>query len=340
MNGVGGSGLAAVAALKISLESGNSAAISTCLQLAKGMPDALKAYAAGAALWADGKKAGAFGLWPGEFPHLGEEVTTHDWHGWELALPDSDEESLFDAMEKELATLRPDPEAAPEVQIELATRLLDPETTATFGPKRVRDAMMACADVLADEPMADGVVGKMVQRARLAGAPHIECLRIEARVFMAAGDFSSGYARWLQVIESEEGEIQPADYVQAARCVMEDMQPGAAIELLTRGRKRFPTDPGFALDAAWLLLGTGHPEDSGVMLEHGFTIPFTQEQQQTALAMLICAAEQTERTERANTALAELLQLSPDWGTDEFLGSLDWPEALKQSLLAVAQRNR
>ncbi len=161
-------------------------------------------------------------------------------------------------MGEELETLKPDPEAAPELKIELATRLLNPETTATFGAKRVRDAMMACAEVLADEPAADSVVGKMMERARLAGAPHVDCLRIEARVFMAAGDFTSGYARWLQVIDSEEGEIRPADYLQAARCVIEDMQPDAAIELLTRAKKRFPTDSGFALEAASMLLTSGH----------------------------------------------------------------------------------
>lgn len=340
MNAVAGSGPAAVEALKISLLQGDSAAISACLQLAKDLPDSMKAYAAGSALWADGKKAGAFALWPGEFPNLTEELAIHDWHGWELALPSSDEENLFDAMGEELATLKPDPEAAPELKIELATRLLNPETTATFGAKRVRDAMMACAEVLADEPAADSVVGKMMERARLAGAPHVDCLRIEARVFMAAGDFTSGYARWLQVIESEEGEIRPADYLQAARCVIEDMQPDAAIELLTRAKKRFPTDSGFALEAASMLLTSGHPEDSGVMLEHGFTIPFKPDQEQTALAMLVCAAEQTERKERADEALAELIKLSPDWGSDDFLNGLSWPEALKQSLLEVAKRNR
>jgi predicted Zn-dependent protease len=131
-----------------------------------------------------------------------------------------------------------------------------------------------------------------------------------------------------------------SDYLEAARCVMEDMQPAAAIELLTRGKNRFPAEASFAFDAAWLLLSNGRPEDAGVMLEHGFAIPFPEEQKQTALAMLVCAAEQTSRAERADEAFAELLTLSAEWGSEEALKGIDWPEELKQSLLAVAARNR
>ena len=58
------------------------------------------------------------------------------------------------------------------------------------------------------------------------------------------------------------------------------------------------------------------------------------------MAMLLCAAEQTGRTDRADQAHQELLKLSEDWGKEESLKSLDWPEALKENLLAVAKRNR
>ncbi|WP_035609767.1 hypothetical protein [Haloferula sp. BvORR071] len=341
MDAVGGTGPAAVEALKISLERKDATAIAACLQAAKSLPDALKAYVAGSALWAEGKKAGAFALWPGGFPEdFANEPELRDWHGWELALPAAGEEDLFKTMGEELAKLQLGPEATVEDYRALATRLLDPETATTFGAKRIRDAMVACATNLADDRQSGELVNKMIEHARLAGAPHVECLRIEARVFMAAGEFTAAYSRWLQVIESEEGEILASDYTDAARCVIEDMQVAAAVELLNRGKKRFPADPDFALDAAWLLLSNAQPEDSGVFLEHGFAIPFAPELQQTALAMLVCAAEETERKERADQALADLLALSPDWGTDEYLKSLDWPEALKQSLLAVAKRNR
>jgi hypothetical protein len=179
----------------------------------------------------------------------------------------------------------------------------------------------------------------MVDRARLTGASHPDCLRIEARSFMAKGEFTAAYARWLQLIDNDKGDIASSDYVYAARCVLEDMQDIAALELLNRGKARFPTDAGFALDAAWLLLTTSHPEDAGVMLEHGFKIPFPDDQKQTAMAMLLCAAEQTGRADRADEALHELLTLSPEWGDEKSLKSLDWPEALKQNLLAVAKRN-
>jgi hypothetical protein len=76
------------------------------------------------------------------------------------------------------------------------------------------------------------------------------------------------------------------------------------------------------------------------MLEHGFQIPFPDDLKQSAMAMLLCAAEQTGRTDRADEALQELLTLSTDWGDEKSLKSLDWPEALKENLLAVAKRNR
>lgn len=340
MTAVDGSGPAAVEALKLSLEYADTQAISACVQLAKGMPDALKGYAMSAALWAEGKKAGAFALWPGEFPDLAEAAATRDWHGWERALPASEEEDLFNVMRKELAALSPGENPGIEDLQALATRLLEPATNSTFGLKRVRDAMISCAEALADDPASGDTVMKMVERARLAGAPPVPCLRIEARVFMAANDFTSGFARWVQVLDSGEAETLPTDYLQAARCVMEDMQPEAGIELLTRGSKRFPNDSKYALQAAWMLMEREHPEDSGVMLEHGFRIPFKPEEQQQALALLVCAAEKTERKGRADEALAQLTELNPNWDKDEFINALEWPEDFKQSLLEVAKRNR
>ncbi len=340
MAAVDGSGPAAVEALKLSLEHADAQAISACVQLAKGMPDIVKAYAMSSALWAEDKKAAAFGLWSGEFPDLAETAATRDWHGWERALPTTEEEDLFSEMRKELAALSPGENPGIEDLQALATRLLEPATSSTFGAKRVRDAMMSCAEALADDTASGDVVMKMVERARLAGAPPVACLRIEARVFMAANDFTSGFARWVQVLDAGEAETVPTDYLQAARCVMEDMQPEAGIELLTRGSKRFPTDSKYALQAAWMLLEREHPEDSGVMLEHGFAIPFKPQEQQQALAMLICAAEKTERKGRADEALAELIELNPNWDKDEFIQTLEWPEDFKQSLLEVAKRNR
>lgn len=263
-----------------------------------------------------------------------------DWGGWEEALTWQETNAFTDHLSSDLNLLKVAPEATVEDLRALATRLLEPETTATFGIKRVRDAMVACGLQLAYDAASDAEVIAMVERARLAGAPNAECLRIEARNFIAAGDFTGAYARWVQLFETEEKAAISSDYLEAARCVMEDMQPAAAIELLTRGKNRFPADALFALDAAWLLLTNGRPEDAGVMLEHGFPIPFPDEQKQTALAMLVCAAEQTSRTERADEAFAELLTLSAEWGAEEALKGIDWPEELKQSLLAVAARNR
>jgi hypothetical protein len=340
MPAVDGRGPAAVAALKAAMKADDPDAIAAVLELARDLPVRLREYATARALWVQGKKAEVFALWPDEIPEFQEIMVSSDWGGWEEALPWKETNDFTDRLSNDLTLLKVAPEATVEDLRALATRLLEPETTATFGIRRVRDAMVACSLQLAYDAASDALVMAMVERARLAGAPNAECLRIEARNFMAAGDFTGGYARWVQLFDTENEAAIPSDYLEAARCVMEDMQPAAAIELLTRGKNRFPADASFTLDAAWLLLTYGHPEESGVMLEHGFTIPFPDEQKQTVLAMLVCAAEQTSRTDRADKAFAELLALSPDWGSEETLKGIDWPEELKQSLLAVAARNR
>jgi hypothetical protein len=159
-------------------------------------------------------------------------------------------------------------------------------------------------------------------------------------MFMAEGNFTAAYSRWLQLIDADGADLLASDYLEAAACVIEDLQDAAAIELLLRGKTRFPGDSAFAFDSAWLLLTTAHPEEAGILLDHGFTIPFTEEQHQTALAMLLCAAEQTGRVERADQAFQDLLEISEDWGDEESIRSLEWPEALTENLLAVAERNR
>ena len=340
VNAVDGSGPAAVEALKIALEKKHAPSIAACVKAAKDLPEPLRLYAAGAALWADGKKAETFALWPEGFPAMREEAGWKDWAGWEHALPEPGQPDLFHAMEQELAILEPAPDATITDLQAIAMLLLDPKTTTTFGVKRVRDAMLRIALGLSDDKASGDLVAKLVERARLAGAPHPACLRIEARSFMAAGEFTAAYARWIELIDSGDAEISPQDYVEAARCVIEDMQDAAAIELLMRGKAEYPKDAAYAFDASWLLLTTGHPEEAGVLLEHGFGLPFAADQKEVALAMLVCAAEQTLRTERADQAFAELLGLSPEWGVEESLKNLEWPEGMKQSLMAVAERNR
>ena len=340
MNAVDGRGPAAVEALWISLADADPAAIAACLKAAKDLPEALARHAAGAALWAEGKKAAAFALWPEGFPDLEKAAAEGDWNGWEGALPAQAENLLYAGMEEELAALEVPPDGGVEEWTALAKRLLDPETTATFGPARVRDAMMSCALYLSADPGSYELVVEMVERARLAGAPPSACQRAEARAYMAAGQFSLAYARWLELIESGDADITPRDYLDASRCVIEDMQDAAAIELLTRGMHRFPGDSAYASAAAWLLITSNHPEEAGVLLEHGFGIPFNAEEMQTATAMLVCAAELTLRAARADEACRELFALDPAWGDDASLDALEWPDWLKQTLRTVVERNR
>ena len=340
MTAVNGQGRAAIGALHAALHANDPAAIGTSLRLAKDLPPPIRDYATARTLWAQGKKAEVFALWPGELPNFRELEEANDWGGWEAVMYWEETDAFLEQLNQMAATLQAAPDSSLEDQRALGEKLLAKETTATFGVKRVREALVACALGLADDAASSALVTRMVDHARLTGASHPDCLRIEARSFMAQGEFTAAYARWLQLIDNDKGEIASNDYLNAARCVLEDMQDAAAIELLNRGKLRFPADAGFALDSAWLLLTTSHPEDAGVMLEHGFKIPFPEDQKQTATAMLLCAAEQTGRTDRADEALQELLTLSPDWGDQKSLKSLDWPEALKQNLLAVAKRNR
>lgn len=340
MTAVGGQGPAAVAALHTALRAGDTAAISAALSVAKDLPLPVREYATARALWAEGRKAEVFALWPGEFPNYLELEEAGDWGGWESVMDWEETDAFQNQMREMVASLQAGPDATLDDLRALATLLLDPATTATFGIRRVRDAMVACSLVLANDKVSGPLVEKMVERARLAGASPTDCLRIEARSFMAAGEFTAAYSRWLQLIDTQDAEIFASDYLEAAACVFEDLQDAAAVELALRGKDKFPDDPTYAYDGAWLLLTAGHPEEAGILLEHGFKIPFTEDQKQTAVAMLLCAAEQTGRAERADHAFEALLEISPDWGDDEAIKSLEWPDVLMESLLSVAERNR
>jgi tetratricopeptide (TPR) repeat protein len=328
-----------VNALQLAVERNDAEAILAVLKDAKEMPEPVRAYATARALWASGDKAGVYSMWPDEPPPLADLAEGADWSGWEQVLDGEASGDFYEEIEAQVASLRAKPDATIDDFRALATLLLDPATTATFGSKRVRDAMVACSLVLANDKVSGPLVGKMVDRARLAGAPPTDCLRIEARSFMAAGEFTAAYSRWLQLIDTPDAEILAEDYLEAAACVFEDLQDAAAIELTMRGKDKFPADPAYAYDGAWLLLTAGHPEEAGILLEHGFKIPFTGDQKQTAVAMLLCAAEQTGRTDRADQAFQELLEISPDWGDEEAIKSLEWPEAMTENLLSVAGRN-
>ena len=338
MTAVEGRGPAALASLGAALAAQDPAAIASALSLAKDLPAPAREYATARALWAEGKQAAVFALWPSGPPDFQALKDSGDWNGWEAAVSWKETHAFTRLLDERLATLKAAPEATVEDLRTLAARLLDPATAATFGIKRVRDAMVACGLTLAYDAESASLVLSMIERARLAGAPNADCLRMEGRSAMATGEFTYACSRWLLLLDTGQKQLIPQDYLEAARCLVEDVQPAAAIELLDRGKKHFPADPGYALNAAWLLLTNNQPEESGVLLEHGFTIPFPEDQKQVTLAMLVCAAEQTLRIDRADEAFAELVALSAEWASEESINGLDWPEELKQSLIAVAKR--
>lgn len=340
MNAVAGRGPAAAAALRVALAAADAPAITAALAAAKELPAPVRDHAVARIRWAEGRKMAVFAQWPGDFPDYRELRARGALGAWDAALPPAETDRFLGSLRRELATLETPPDAGPDDLRALATRLLDPATTSLFGIKRVREALLACALELATDRGSAKLVERMVDRARLGGAAPLDCLRVEARALMAAAEFTAAYARWLQLIDADQGESRPGDYLDAARCLLEDLQDAAAVELLLRGKGRFPADSGYAHDAAWLLLSAARPEEAGVLLEHGFTLPFAADQRENALAMLVCAAEQTQRADRADEAFRELLALSPDWGDAKALKALGWPEALEQNLLAVAARNR
>lgn len=340
MTAVDGQGPAAVEALLAALHSSEATAIDAALQGARDLPVPLREYAIARSLWRQGRKAEVFALWPRELPDLVKLAEASDWQGWEKAVSFDETRDFLNALEQDLATLKAPADATQEQHRALAEHLLDNDTIAHFGIRRVRDAMVEEALVLARDKDSGGSVARLIERARLVGASPLLCMRAEARAFMAAGDASSAYTRWLQVMESQEGVIIPEDYLDAAACLVQDLQTPAAVELLLRGKELFADSADYFFNGAWLLLSAAQPEEAGILLELGFVLPFTADQQPIALAMLVCAAEQTQRTDRADQAYKQLLALSPDWGNTATLHALEWPESMKKSLLAVAARNR
>ncbi len=340
MNAVEGRGPAAIAALDLALRDENAPAIDSALKLAKDLPSPVRDYAAARILWLEGRKPEVFALWPGDFPNYLELSESSDMLGWEGILLGAHADAFLDLLRAELSALFLKPDATLEETRAHAARLLDPVTAATFGAKRLHGPSLQTALALSRDADSAGLVAQLVERARLTGAPPADCLRAEALSLMAQGEFTAAYARWLQLVDTDSAQLQPADYLEASRCLLEDLQNEPAIQLLLRGKDHFPADGAYALEAAWLLLYSEHPEEAGVLLEHGFAIPFASDHQQTATALLVCAAELTGRTDRADQAFQNLLTLSPDWSDEEALQNLDWPETLKTALLAVAGRNQ
>jgi hypothetical protein len=340
MAGNGPSGPVAARALLVALREKKPEAIAIVLKQAKDLPPALREYAVARGLWIQGKKAEVFALWPQQFPDLKKLAETSDWNDWDQAVTWEETSEFFGELNDELATLKAQPDAPVSEQKAVAKTLLAPETAATFGGKRVRDAMVDLALTLAYDPGSYGLVLQMIERARLSGADPTLCVRAEARALLTRGESTAAYARWLEILEAPETGLISKDYLEAAQCLVIDQQEVPAVELLTRGKDTFPTDAGYAYQAAWTLLSEGHPDEAGILLEHGFQIPFAASQVPLATAMLVCAAEQRQKTDKANQAYRDLVKLDPKWGVDSNVKLLDWPEALKQALLGVAARNR
>ncbi|MDB6076408.1 MAG: hypothetical protein JWO82_155, partial [Akkermansiaceae bacterium] len=335
----GGRGPVAAKALGAAFKAESPEAIAMALAQSKGMPPQLVEYATGRALWLQGKKAEVFAMWPQGPPDLQKLAESGGWNGWEQAVGWEQAARFSAEVAEELGTLKVQPGDTIETQRALAAKLMDPKTAAAFGGKRVRDAMVDLALVLASDKGSSAVVMKMIERARLTGADPVMCLRAEARNLYAMGQPTSAYSRWIQILDAPESGLIGTDCIEAAQCLVQDQQDAAAVELLMRGPNLFPHDAVFAYQAAWMLLGMNHPEQANLVLDYGFRIPFAQDQIQMATAMQVCAAELTQRSDQANQAFRELVQFDPSWGNAANLKQLDWPQQLKQAIMVVAGRN-
>ncbi len=333
MNSADGRGPVAAAALRAALEKGDAPAIRAALEPAEDLPEPLATYAAVRAAWLEGNRAEVFATWPLDPPP--DDAPRDAWN----AAFDLEVFSDFTAeVGTALREIEPAADMEPAALRELAAKLLKPETAVEFGPKRVRDAMLATALVLATDPDSTEVALSLVETARLAGADPVACLRAEARALMTLGQYGAAYSRWLQVLEAPPAELIADDFLEAAHCVLEDDQDLPALALLERGRALFPADATYALNSAWLTLSTGHSSEAAALLEHGFGIGFGQDQQETAMALRASAAEQNGEPDLAEAFLAQLVAVNPAWAELDVLDEFEWPPLVMDPLRAVAKR--
>jgi len=334
----GGSGPAAVAALRLSLESGDVDAIGNALKHGKNIPQPLRTYAIARIRWEHGQKTEVFETWPDGFPDLRKLADSGEWGDWSAAVPWQQVDEFFTAVDGGLAPLQASPEADLDELRKLADHLLQDETVAEFGGRKVRDAMVETALALARDPESSERVMRMVDIALLSGADPLQCLRAEARAFMSQGEFTAAFARWLQLLETQPDALIAEDFLEAAHCVFEDEQDEPALILLARGSERFPADSSFALNSAWLALATGYPENAASLLERGFDAGFADVEKETAIALRVCVAEKNGHHELADAFFTELTSISKAWLDPETVTTLEWPPLIQEPFLAVLAR--
>jgi tetratricopeptide (TPR) repeat protein len=335
----GVSRLAAVAAVRVSLESGDVAAIGSALKFAKDIPPPIRRYAIARIRWAQGQKSEVFDMWPDGFPDFRKLAETGELGEWAAALSIPQAEEFFAGVDGGLSPLQAPPDAELDELRALAGRLMEDETINEFGGRKVRDALVETALALSHDPESSERVLRMVDLALLSGADPVRCLRAEARAYMSRGDFTAAYARWLRLLETQPDALIADDFLEAAHCVLEDDHDEPAMMLLARGSERFPEDSSYALNSAWLALATGHPENAALLLERGFDVGFAEQERETATALRACIAERNGHPELADAFFQELASLSDDWRKADIVLALEWPELIQAPFLEIQERN-
>jgi tetratricopeptide (TPR) repeat protein len=329
----GTKGPAATAALSLALASSHPEWIAACLKSAEDMPPILRQIARSQIALLEGHKAEALTPWPEKFPTLDEIRETQNWEAWEQADFSPALERIRKCLQDELTAAGVPKKSTPEQRRAVADHLRLPETYAALGPARFATACLDAALAMSAFKEDKETTFQLAAQARQLGAPPEPCLRAEALALTALGDYKGAHSRWIELITEHPLATQkPSDYAEAAYTAFENANPHQAMEILTTGVHRYPSDAAFALRAGWVALLTGNSARAYQFLQVGQRIGYPADKLENAMALLTIAAAQTGAADDAKVYFKDLVHLSPDWKDPRTIEGFDWPEELKETL--------
>lgn len=338
IEGTAKSGPAAAAALKLALASEEPEWIAACLEHAADLPPFLRQIGLSRIAWLEGRKADALSPWPEDFPNMDDVRASQDWDGWEFADFRPALADIGQRVTDEVSAITLPENSTEEQRQAVAERLGDAETLATVGKRRFAEACLAAALAFSAHKDDADTTFRLAKSARDLGAPPEPCLRAEALALTAMGDYEKAHPRWIELLtEHPVSTTIPGDYAEAAYTAFENSDPQQAMEILTTGMHRFPTDSNFALRAGWVALLTGSPERAFQFLLTGSRIGYPAEKLENATALLTIAAAKSGHPDDAAVYFQDLLHLDPAWADMATLDTLEWPDDLKSVLLRFIQ---
>lgn len=330
IQGTGGKGPAAAAALALALKSDHPEWIASCVAQAVDLPPVLRQIATSRIAWIEGRKADGLSPWPENFPGMQEIRRREDWDGWELADFGPALDDIRNSLQQELAAVEIPKDSTAEQRLEVIKRLEAPETVTTIGKPRFALACMKAAIELAEIKQESEAAVKLAVTARNLGAPEERCMRAEATALTNLGKYDEARALWIVLLTEHPVEKQlPGDYAEAAYTAFENADPEQAMIILTTGMHRYPQDANFALRAGWVALLTGNAERAFDFLKAGKRVGYPEAKRENATALLVIAAAQCGAYDDATVYFNDLIAIDEAWVDPTTLDTLDWPEELK-----------